>query len=363
MTRAIVSLGSNIEPRDTFLARARTALAALPGTRVTAVSSILETDPVDVPDAYASQKFLNQIVVCETEFAATEFARRLQAIEADLGRVRTVRNGPRTIDLDLIDFGGQVLESPELTLPHPRAHLRDFVLRPMAELGLTLNREIGLGAVRAELAAGNRVLLVIRHAERPPIDNEDTSFGAALPLTPAGEAMSERFGQLLKGAADDVQFRSSPLRRTVLTARFIAKGLGIDEPEIPTDAAIANNSAYIADEHAVWEEFRDGSFFVKMADYLATGRHRGFVDLEPATKAFENYCLSCFTGRLGIFTSHDVYIAAYAKGAGLIAELTTANWPRFMDAVAIIVRPDGSIDRAFVRAGLTDRICGVGVTV
>jgi 2-amino-4-hydroxy-6-hydroxymethyldihydropteridine diphosphokinase len=62
----------------------------------------------------------------------------MHAIEDELGRVRTVRNGPRTIDIDLIDFGGLRLETPELVLPHPRAQTRDFVLRPLAELGLTL---------------------------------------------------------------------------------------------------------------------------------------------------------------------------------------------------------------------------------
>ena len=62
----------------------------------------------------------------------------MHAVEDRLGRVRTVRNGPRTIDVDLIDFGGLVNDDPALTLPHPRAHLRDFVMRPLAELGIAL---------------------------------------------------------------------------------------------------------------------------------------------------------------------------------------------------------------------------------
>lgn len=136
--RAIVSLGSNIEPRADYLSRARERLAAMPGTRLTAESSVSETTPVDVPPAYAACRFLNQIVVCDTTLTAEEFARRMHAIEDELGRVRTVRNGPRTIDIDLIDFGGLRLETSELVLPHPRAQTRDFVLRPLAELGLRL---------------------------------------------------------------------------------------------------------------------------------------------------------------------------------------------------------------------------------
>ena len=99
-------------------------------------SSVIETEPVDVPADFAALKFLNQVAVFETTLDPFDFSRRMHAIEDDLGRVRTVRNGPRTIDIDLIDFGGEVIDTTELTLPHPRAHLRDFVLKPLAELGL-----------------------------------------------------------------------------------------------------------------------------------------------------------------------------------------------------------------------------------
>ena len=111
------------------------ALSALPETRFVKASSVIETEPVDVPSEFAALKFLNQVAVFETTLDPFDFSRRMHAIEEDLGRVRTVRNGPRTIDIDLIDFGGQVINTPELILPHPRAHLRDFIQRPLRELG------------------------------------------------------------------------------------------------------------------------------------------------------------------------------------------------------------------------------------
>ena len=132
--RAIVSLGSNVEPRAEYLKRALDALSSLPDTRFVKASSVRETDPVDVPEEFAALKFLNQVAIFSTGLNPFDFSSRMHEIEDDLGRVRTVRNGPRTIDIDLIDFGGQVINTPELTLPHPRAHLRDFVLRPLAEL-------------------------------------------------------------------------------------------------------------------------------------------------------------------------------------------------------------------------------------
>ena len=135
MTQAVVSLGSNIEPRAQRLADARAALAALPQTRLVKASSVHETEPVDVPEEFRGQRFLNQVVVCETALEAHDFLHRLQAIETAQGRVRgPVRNVPRTIDLDLIVFGDLVLDEPELTLPHPRARERAFVLEPLAEV-------------------------------------------------------------------------------------------------------------------------------------------------------------------------------------------------------------------------------------
>ncbi|MBR2066355.1 MAG: 2-amino-4-hydroxy-6-hydroxymethyldihydropteridine diphosphokinase [Kiritimatiellae bacterium] len=137
--QAVVSLGSNIEPRADYLARARAALAALPGTRLERASEPEETEPVGVPPEYAHLRFLNQLAIFETELEVHEFSRRMHAIEDALGRTRTVRNGPRTIDLDLVDFGGMVLDEPDLVLPHPRARERAFVMDPWRRLCPTAN--------------------------------------------------------------------------------------------------------------------------------------------------------------------------------------------------------------------------------
>lgn len=140
---AIVSLGSNVEPRAEYLAQALRALSELPETRLVKASPVEETEPVGVPAEFAHMKFLNQVAVLETELEVHDFSRRMHGVEDLLGRVRTVRNGPRTIDLDLIDFGGMRLDEPDLTLPHPRAHERDFVMRPLAALGHGLTTKKG----------------------------------------------------------------------------------------------------------------------------------------------------------------------------------------------------------------------------
>lgn len=138
MARAVVSLGSNIGDRAAHLKRAVELLSVLPETKFVKASGIIETEPVDVPEEFSGMKFLNQAAVFETNLSPYEFSDRMHAIEDDMGRVRLVRNGPRTIDIDLIDFGGVEMNDPDLILPHPRAKERDFVLVPLAELGVEL---------------------------------------------------------------------------------------------------------------------------------------------------------------------------------------------------------------------------------
>ena len=135
--RVVLCLGSNIEPRQKYLDRAQDALCALPSTHFVAVSETEETEPVDVPPEFAAQKFLNRILVVETALSPEDFAAKMHGIEHDLGRVRSsVRNMPRTIDIDMIDYEGVVSAGPDLILPHPRAREREFVMGPLRELGV-----------------------------------------------------------------------------------------------------------------------------------------------------------------------------------------------------------------------------------
>ncbi len=360
--RAVVSLGSNLGARDENLSRAISALAAFPGTQLLSATPAVETEPVDVPAEFAGLKFLNRAAVFETRLSPEEFSDRMHAVEDALGRVRTVRNGPRTIDIDLIDFGGLVRATPGLILPHPRAASREFVMKPLAGLGVCLGPsapEWTVADIRAELARGNRVLLLTRHAERPKIDNEDPSFGGDLSLTAEGRRTSLELGRMLAGAADDVQFRASPLSRTVLTAKLIAEGMGAENPEIPEDAAIGNGSAFVESERDVWELFRDGRFFGKMEAYLRDGVQTGFAPLAAAADAFEAYATSCWTSRFGVFTTHDVYLAAFLHARGVKTDFVFDNWPRFLDAAAIVVDPNGTRRYGFVRTGLSVHCCGV----
>ena len=131
MTAVVLALGSNLGDRQDILQGAVDAIAGLPGTRVTAVSPVYETVPVGGP---AQPDYLNAVVLADVAAPARELLDRLHEIEAAFDRVRVVRWGPRTLDLDVIDFGGERSDNPELTLPHPRAHERAFVLAPWRDV-------------------------------------------------------------------------------------------------------------------------------------------------------------------------------------------------------------------------------------
>jgi 2-amino-4-hydroxy-6-hydroxymethyldihydropteridine diphosphokinase len=131
MTRAFISLGSNVGQKKENIMSAVTELRRTPGVRVERLSSLYETDPVGRTD---QPRFLNAVVEIESDLAAEPLLKRLLEIEAALGRVRAERWGPRTIDLDLLLFGQERFSSPALTVPHPRMAERRFVLEPLAEL-------------------------------------------------------------------------------------------------------------------------------------------------------------------------------------------------------------------------------------
>ena len=128
---AYVGLGSNMGDRQAYLHEAIHMLNQHNGTRVLRASSIYETDPVGYLEQPA---YLNMVVAVETMLDPLTFLHNLLEMELRLGRVRTIRWGPRTIDLDLLLYNHVRMDTPELTLPHPRMLERAFVMIPLIEI-------------------------------------------------------------------------------------------------------------------------------------------------------------------------------------------------------------------------------------
>ena len=131
MATSFLSLGSNLGDRLNHLSKAVTALAKQPRIKVIKVSSVYQTKPVGGPE---QDDYLNAVVKIQTELSAHELLAVTQSIENNEGRVREVRWGPRTLDIDVLTYDDLISTDEKLTLPHPRISERAFVLVPFFEI-------------------------------------------------------------------------------------------------------------------------------------------------------------------------------------------------------------------------------------
>ena len=128
--KAVIALGANLGDPKRQISEAIDQIRDQ--IKVKSVSKLIETEPVGVADKQPN--YINAVLIGESELRPLDLMKVLSDIENKMGRFRSFPNAARTIDIDIIDYGGLFLENPELTLPHPRAHLRRFVLAPWLEI-------------------------------------------------------------------------------------------------------------------------------------------------------------------------------------------------------------------------------------
>jgi 2-amino-4-hydroxy-6-hydroxymethyldihydropteridine diphosphokinase len=157
-----LSLGSNVGDRGENLRRAIPALRE-GGINVTKISSTYETAPVDYLD---QPWFLNIAVEAETELAPLTLLSALRAIETSMGSKKRIVKGPRLIDMDILLYANEVIETPELQIPHPRMHLRRFVLEPLGEIAPNVRHPVS-GLTVSEMLARTPDKSAVRAVSEP----------------------------------------------------------------------------------------------------------------------------------------------------------------------------------------------------
>jgi 2-amino-4-hydroxy-6-hydroxymethyldihydropteridine diphosphokinase len=163
LTRAYLSLGSNVGDRRANLRDAITRLGTL--GKVTAISSFYETEPIEVT---SQPWFLNCALALDTERTAEKLLEGILAVEQQMGRRRGLDKGPRNIDIDILLFGDAIINQPNLDVPHPAMHLRRFVLEPLAEIAPEARHPLlrrTAKELRDALPTGEQLVKIVTHAD------------------------------------------------------------------------------------------------------------------------------------------------------------------------------------------------------
>ena len=234
-------------------------------------------------------------------------------------------------------------------------------IRSVCKTGKVLGA-IGLDAVKSSLDEGRRVTFLIRHAERPPLDPSDTSFGETLPITEHGQRTAERFGAMLSGivSPDLVKFYSSQTFRTIQTACAISKGLGVAPGGaglghgVYVDDVLGGDTPFFGALDERMALIAEGRYMERLNEYYRTGTQKGYKPLGPATEAMEHALDRLHQGRSGLVVAvtHDINVASFLAGRGVVAEYDNATWPHYLDAAVLVDDCAGGVVYGVLRGSL-----------
>ena len=193
---------------------------------------------------------------------------------------------------------------------------------------------IDLTHVRDFLKHGHRVVLFIRHSERPPIRTDDKEFGRTLGLTPRGVEMARQAGARLSGFRD-VRFLSSPMARCQLTAHHFAEGMGLTHAVVEDADPLGVRGFYYDDPYAVQDLMRKQGYMAYMLEYLRDGIAPFSRPIGPATEQTAEWMRCAATAKLNIFVSHDIFIASFLTGLN-IRTFSAEDWVGFLHGAALV---------------------------
>lgn len=237
------------------------------------------------------------------------------------------------------------------------------VNQPVREVVRKSVGEMTLNHIRSALEMGSRVVLLIRHAERPPLDPSDTSFGATLPLTDGGREDAQRLGVQLADMISPsfVRLCASRTFRTIETACEIARGMteAIDLAKHPVTLSdeLGSTSPFFGSLEERLQLIAEGNYRERLNDYYRGGEQRGYRSLGAATDEMEDSLdrLSGEGGGLTVAVTHDINVASFLAGRGAVTEFTEVSWPYYLDAAVVIADASGEREYGVLRADQTHR--------
>ena len=216
--------------------------------------------------------------------------------------------------------------------------------------------EVGLQDIERALRNGERVSVIVRHAERPPLEKDDPTFGAELPITREGKIKADAFGFALKEFSGGFEYgiQSSKTMRCRMTARVISEAMGGEfAGSFRLDDILGDKSPFFGNVGDRLALANEGNYRESLNEYFRTGKQRGFADLATATDAFEDYlwseCARHF-GPLEIYVTHDINVGCFLGGRRVVTRFDDFNWPHYLDAAVAFLGKNGRARYGYLRS-------------
>ena len=216
--------------------------------------------------------------------------------------------------------------------------------------------ELTLDKIKDAIGDGMRVTLLIRHAERPPLDPSDTTFGARLPITSKGRLDALRFGQALSEfvSDEDVAVFASETFRTIETACGIIAGIRPDCVEVPkarVHRLLGCDTPFFGSLDERMKLIAEGRYLDRLNEYYLSGEQKGYRPLAQATDEMEQRLLDLNVEdkALLIAVTHDINVASFLAGRGVVSSFTDETWPHYLDAAVIIDDGYGTREYGWLR--------------
>lgn len=215
--------------------------------------------------------------------------------------------------------------------------------------------EVGFQDIELALRKGDRVAVVVRHAERPPLEKDDPTFGTDLPITRTGKVKADAFGFALKEFSSGFEhgIQSSKTMRCRMTARVISEAMGGEfAGSFRLDDILGGKSPFFGNVGDRLALANEGNYRESLNEYFRTGRQRGFADLAAATEAFEEYLWSESARHfrpLEIYVTHDINVGCFLGGRKVVARFDDFNWPHYLDAAVAFLGKNGRARYGYLR--------------